>query len=215
VQAAGADWISKFQGINVNTALDVSIGFAAIPTANGRSASSSFVGSASGLNVFEQGAAVKIKTGLDVNGMAPDIEFNIGTIGYLQNELWFDPSPLAQTAAVPGNKTDARSVFLHEFGHAFGFNGWRDGSNGSLPSNYQSTFDSFTQLSSTDNGNTVYFNGPNAVAAYGGDVPITFGNHSHIGNIAPRGLSQSCPVARHLRQHLRWRGAAQHIARCK
>jgi PEP-CTERM motif len=187
VQAAGADWISKFQGVTVNTTLDVSIGFAAIATANGRSGTSSFVGSVGGLNVFEQGAAAKIKTGADANGAAADIEFNIGTNGYLQSELWFDPNPLAQTAVVPNTKTDARSVFLHEFGHAFGFNGWRNGTDGSLPpGGYQSTFDSFTQISSTPSGNTIFFSGPNAVAAYGGSVPITFGNYTHVGNNAPR-----------------------------
>jgi PEP-CTERM motif len=182
VQAAGADWISKFQGTSVSTSLDVSISFAAIATANGRSASSNLVGSVGGLAVYEQGAAAKIKTGADVNGAVPDIEFNIGTNGYLQSELWFDPNPLAQTAVVPNNRTDARSVFLHEFGHAFGFNGWRDGTTGTLPGSYQSTFDSFTRLS----GNTIFFSGPNARAAYGGDVPITFGNYTHVGNNAPR-----------------------------
>jgi PEP-CTERM motif len=193
VQAAGADWISKFQGQSVNTSLDVSIGFASIATANGRSATTSYVSTSAGLNIFEQSAAAKIKTGNDVNGTAPDIEFNIGINGYLQNELWFDPNPQTQTAVVPSTKTDARSVFLHEFGHAFAFNGWRDGTTGSLPGNYQSTFDSFAQLSSTPNGNTIFFNGPNAVAAYGGDVPITFGNYSHVANNSPRAGADLIP----------------------
>jgi hypothetical protein len=186
VQAAGADWVSRFQ-INVNTTLDISIGFGAIPTATGASVAASFLSATGGLNTFEQGAAAKLKTGLDVNGAAPDIRFTIGSNGYLQNELWFDPNPLVQTAAVPSSKTDARSVFLHEFGHALGFNGWRDGSTGALPSNYQSSFDALTQIDNgATGGATLYFTGANATAVYGGDVPLTFGNYGHVGNSAPR-----------------------------
>jgi PEP-CTERM motif len=186
VQAAGADWMSRFD-ITVNTTLDVRIGFANIATANGASVTSSPVSSSGGINVFEQGAAAKIKTGVDANGAAPDIQFNFGINGYLQNELWFDPDPVAQTALVPINKTDARSVVLHEFGHALGFNGWRDGTTGALPSNFQSTFDQWLQLGSSANGDpTLFFTGAHAVAAYGGAVPVTFGNIFHVGNDAPR-----------------------------
>jgi PEP-CTERM motif len=186
VQAAGADWLSCFQGQTANTTLDISIGFAPIPTANGASATSHFVNTgADGLFVYEQGAAAKLKTGLDDNGAAPDIRFNIGTNGYLQSELWFDPNPAAQTTAVPDTKTDARSVFLHEFGHAWGFNGWRTGASGVLPGNYQSTFDALSKVVHSDGRPTQFFTGANAIAAYGAMVPITFGNYSHVGNYGP------------------------------
>jgi hypothetical protein len=186
VQAAGADWMSRFN-ITVNTTLDVNIGFANIPTANGASATSSFVGTSAGIDIFEQGAAAKIKTGVDVNGAAADINFNIGINGYLQNELWFDPDPVAQTAMVPMTKTDARSVFLHEFGHALGFNGWLDGTTGTLPGDFQSTFDQWAQLdNAAPGGPTLFFTGPNAMAEYGGAVPITFGNYAHVANNMPR-----------------------------
>ncbi len=186
VIAAGNDWVSRMQGNLANTTLTVQIGFQNIPTANGRSATSSFVGASGGINIFEQGAAAKLKTGLDANGGAADIEFNIGTTGYLQ-QLWFDPDPVAQTAAIPTNRTDARSVFLHEFGHAFGFNGWRDGSTGALPApgDYQSTFDRWVQPIAPG-ANTLYFTGPNAVAVYGGAVPLTFANNFHVGNAVGR-----------------------------
>jgi hypothetical protein len=186
VQAAGTDWASRFQ-LTVDTTLDIRIDFGAIPTATGASAASSFVGSIGGLNIFEQGAAAKLKTGLDANGAAPDINFTIGSTGYLQNELWFDPNPEVQTAEVPSDKTDARSVFLHEFGHALGFNGWRDGNDGSLPGDYQSTFDALAQIDSDATGGpTLYFTGANATAVYGGDVPLSFGNYGHVGNSSPR-----------------------------
>jgi PEP-CTERM motif len=186
VQAAGADWVSRFQ-VNVNTTLDISIDFGAIGTATGASAAASFLGLSGGLNTYEQGAAAKLKTGLDVNGAAPDIRFTIGINGYLQNELWFDPNPQTQAAAVPSNKTDARSVFLHEFGHAFAFNGWRNGTNGALPGNYQSSFDALVRMDSASAGApSLLFTGAQATALYGGHVPLTFGNYGHVGNSAPR-----------------------------
>ena len=75
------------------------------------------------------------------NGAAADIEFTLGINGYLQQELWFDPSPGTRLIPVPVTQTDAYSVMQHEFGHAFGFNGWRDGNTGALPGDYLSTFD--------------------------------------------------------------------------
>ncbi len=81
------------------------------------------------------------------------------------------------------------SVFLHEFAHAIAFNGWQDGTNGSYPGDYKSTFD---ELKSFD-GTNFYFNGTNAMGLYGAPVPITFGNVTHIGNEAPRPGSDLIP----------------------
>lgn len=184
--AAGDDWLSHFSAPASNTVLTVSVGFVAINTANGGSVSSSFVRSQAGINIFEQGAAAELRTGIDPNGTAADISFNIGINGYLQTELWFDPTPAnLNDDVVPANKTDARSVLLHEFGHALGFNGWRNGSTGALPGDYASTFDAYTALTSTPAGNLVVFTGPAAVALYGGAVPITAGNYTHLGNNLP------------------------------
>lgn len=186
VVAAGNDWISRFH-LTVDSTLSVQIGFAAIATADGGSATSTYLSTSGGINLFDQGAVAELKSGIDPNGAAPDILFNVGINGYLQNTLWFDPDPVAQSAAVPGNMTDARSVFLHEFGHAFGFNGWRNASNGTLPGNYQSTFDAWSALDpSAPGGPTLVFTGPAAMAEYGAPVPLTFGNWGHIGNSAPR-----------------------------
>jgi hypothetical protein len=181
--AAGNQWASYFDTSSVSTVLTVSVGFESIPTANGGSATTSFYNTQGGIFTYEQGAAYELRTGIDPNGSAADINFNIGINGYLQSELWFDPTPsnlLDDT--VPLNQTDARSVFLHEFGHAIGFNGWRDGTTGLLPGNYQSTFDAFTTLVNTPQGDTLFFTGPQAQAVYGGLVPLSFGNYGHVGN---------------------------------
>jgi len=183
IVAAGDEWTSYFELPASNTTLTVNVGFASIATANGGSTFSSYLSTnQDGLNIYEQGAANKLKTGLDENGAAADVTFNIGIDGYLQNELWFDPTPAdLSDDVVPFDQTDARSVFLHEFGHALGFNGWRDGVTGNLPGNYASVFDALTTLS----GDTLVFTGANAQALYGGPVPITLGNYTHLGNNDP------------------------------
>jgi Domain of unknown function (DUF4114) len=133
------------------------------------------------LSVQEQGAAREIRTGVDPNGSTPDIEFNFNPDNLI-NELWFDPDPVARTASVPINRTDAVSALMHEFGHAFGFNGWKNDTTGALPGNYESTFDEKTSF----DGTNFFFTGTQSSALYGSAVPLTFGNITHIGNNAPR-----------------------------
>ncbi len=175
--ATGQDWVRRFD-LPIDSTLTVRIAFANIATANGASQTSNFVGQSNGFNIFEQGAAYELKTGIDPNGVTPDIEFSFGINGYLQNELWFDPDPVAQQAVVPGDKADARSVVLHEFGHAFGFSGWRNGNTGALPGDFASTFDNQVQAAN----DTLSFIGANAVALHGGPLAVTAGNDSHLGN---------------------------------
>ncbi len=183
VISAGNQWASHFNAPSQNTTLSVSIGFAPIATGNGTSATTNYVHTWNGIPTFEQSAAYEIRTGIDPNGAAADIFFNLGTQGYLQSELWFDTTPDDRLDdAVPIGQTDARSVFLHEFGHAFGFNGWRDGKTGFLPGAYQSTFDAQTVLFGTPQGDTLFFTGPQAQTVYGGLVPLSFGNYGHVGN---------------------------------
>lgn len=185
--AAGDQWLQYFMAPGTPLSLSVQINFAPIATATGRSAASAYLGTtAEGLRLFEQGAAHELMTGVDSNGAAADIEFTLGIDGYLQQELWFDPSPGLGAAAVPWNQTDAYSVFQHEFGHAFGFNGWRDSSTGALPGDYLSTFDALVAPQTTSAGTTAFFfTGAQAVAAYGGAVPLTQANYGHLGNWAP------------------------------
>jgi hypothetical protein len=84
----------------------------------------------------------------------------------------------ANIDSVPIDKTDAESIFTHEFGHIFGFNGNRDQSTGALVSNIESTFDALVSVLN----NSPYFIGSNAENAYGGPVPLTVGNMYHVGN---------------------------------
>jgi hypothetical protein len=182
-QSAGQLWSNAIQG---DATLKVVIRFDdLIPRATGRSLTTSFVTTTGGLNVFEQGAASKIRTGIDANGALPDIEFNLNT-AYLTNELAFG----TDAASIPTDKTDALSIFLHEFGHAFAFNGFRNPvAPGTLADNFESTFDAQT----TFDGTNYFFNGAQSNALYGGPIALTYGNIFHLGNAATRPGSDLIP----------------------
>jgi hypothetical protein len=183
--AAAETWTQHFAGDFSAVDLTVQINFVSIPGSSGRSLDSGFAGwRADGSSLWHQGAAHELLTGEDLNGDDPDVEFNIGIDGYLQGELWFDPEPLRRIAPVPEDRTDAMSVLLHEWGHALGFNGWMDGRTGALPGDYASTFDHHVALVHTGSGPGLHFVGTQAMALYGAAVPLTLGNHGHLGNDA-------------------------------
>lgn len=170
------------------------------PRFGGRSLTTAYVGletiDGAQTRIWMQGAAAELRDGVDPNGAAPDIEISISNFSdYHSNELWFDPNPELRTAPVPSGKTDAMSVCLHELGHAFGFNGWRDWSTGALPPPlgtpplpYASTFDRYADVS----GSFEHF-GPATVAEYGTNTPLTNGNIFHYGNAAPQPGSDLIP----------------------
>jgi hypothetical protein len=185
VAAAGGYWNQYFQG---KGSLEVVIKFSNTgPTLLGGSLATSFLRKNGTLDVYEQGAMAELRTGIDPNGASSDIEINFNP-DYLLNELWFDPNPSTRTTPVPTTQIDAMSMLLHEFGHAFGFNGWRDDTTGTLPS-YQSTFDEQTIF----DGTNFFFTGTKATAIYGSAVPLTFGNITHLGNNLSRPGSDLIP----------------------
>ena len=177
--ASGQRWGAHFPG-TTNLALEV-VFDNSIPRATGGSITASFVTNRGGFNVFEQGVGAKIRTGIDSNGASPDYRITFNS-SYLQNELWFDSDTFSRSQVVPADRTDAMSVFLHEFGHALAFNGWQDNFNGTYPGDYKSTFDE----NKTFDGTNFYLNGSNATTLYGSAVPVTFGNATHLGNNSPR-----------------------------
>lgn len=177
--AAGNFW-GPF--IDSNASIEIVVAFDPfIPTANGRSAVSSYLYTQGGFNVFEQGVAAELRTGVDVNGAAPDVEINIG-VGYLTSQLWFDPAPSVRTAPIPPFRVDAVSVFIHEIGHAIAYNGWINAFDGSYPGDYRSPFDEDIAFDGSD-----FFQTDIATSlVYGGQPPLTYGNVNHWGNNDPR-----------------------------
>jgi hypothetical protein len=183
VAAAGATWVQSL-GIVSDTTINILIQFdSKIPTANGGSNGTIPLGIEDGYTIFPAGAMQKLLTGIDLNGAVPDGTITFGS-SYLANTLWFDPNPLVRSASMPTNKVDGETVMLHELGHVLGFNGFINGQTGATPLNGSvSTFDRYVVLG--DDG-TEYFTGPHAEVAYGGPVPLTYGDYGHVANAAPR-----------------------------
>jgi hypothetical protein len=184
---AGQEWSKVLRQSDPTTdiVLKVVINFnSSVELAGGRSLAVSEV-STNGLTVYEQGAAAKLR-GINANGNGNDIEL-IFNPQNLVNRLWFGTNP----SDIPSSQFDALSVFSNGFGHAFAFNGFRNPLTGSLPGNYESTFDA--QIASV--GNNFFFQGDNATRLYGGPVPLTFnpnapngiGNLYNLGNLAAIG----------------------------
>ena len=179
VVAAGQRWAGHLIG---NGSIEVLVRTStSIPFAEGRSLTSNFVHPNGAFNVFEQGMTAEIRTGTDPNGTDYDVEILLNP-DYAINELWYDPDPVARVAVTDGNRTDAMSTFLHEFGHALGFSGWINGIDGTYPGDYQSTYDEHISFDSTN----FFFTGPEATAVNGTAPPLTFANVHHVGNFAPR-----------------------------
>jgi hypothetical protein len=184
--AAGEAWDSVLSG---GGSLEVLVHLADdVPTAAGGSTRTAFIRNNGFLDIYEQGAANEIRTGSDPFELEPDIQLFVGT-GFLTADLWFDPNPTERLSPVPLDKVDAFSVFLHELGHAFAFNGFRNPTDGSLPGSFASTFDEFVVF----DGANLFFAGRQAVDLYGGPVPLTFGNYQHFGNRDPRPGSDLVP----------------------
>lgn len=163
-----------------NATIDILVGFNDQPTASGGAGDYRFIETISGRNFFEPGIVSELKSGIDISPQIPDAEIDIG-FSYL-DILYFDPEPFERVDPVPGNRTDAVSTFIHELGHVFGFNGWRDWSSGEYYADAGSVFDTFVE----EQQGLYYFTGPNAVTEYGGPVPLTVNNLYHVGNAAPR-----------------------------
>jgi hypothetical protein len=179
--AAVAAWATHLAGsaeVDIEVRMSTSLAYA-----SGHSATSAYVGEAAGGSLWAQGMAYKISSGIDPNGSAPDVILDLNP-NYMANTLWFDPNPYARTAAVPNNRTDAESVFIHEIGHALAFNGWGDPLTGRTPNGFgMSTWDQYVSY----DGANMFFNGPNAMRVYGAAVPITSGNNFHFGNAPASG----------------------------
>jgi FG-GAP-like repeat len=178
--AAGLNWNKYIQG---SGSLDISVGFTLTGTSVA-TGGSSFVFPVNGLlNTVQSVASTKLRTGIDQNGAAADVNFNLNPI-YLSGPqaLWYDPDPVTRTTPIPIYQTDAVSVFIHEFGHALAFNGFKNNTTGVLTGSVQTTFDEKTSF----DGTNFFFTGTRATAIYGGPVPLTFGSISHLGNNSPR-----------------------------
>jgi hypothetical protein len=181
LQEAGAQWAAVLE-LSGPRSIEVEVVINNVaPRAGGASVTTAFVGVVAGRDLFEQGAAAELRSGIDPNGIEPDVRINFNTT-YLRNELWFDPDPGARIAPVDVERTDAMSVALHEIGHALAYNGWADGE-GIPPAGFWSTFDRWMLSAITP----VRFDGPQVLRTWGSRPELTTGNIHHWANgPAPR-----------------------------
>jgi hypothetical protein len=196
LKEAGRRWAAAMS-VNQPRSIQLRVGIAAITTANGGSLSTAFVGVIEGRNTFEQGVAHELRTGVDPNGTDADGQVNFG-LDYLRNELWFDPDPVARTAPVPLDRTDAMSIALHEMGHIIAYNGWADLTTGVPPPTFWSPFDRWMIP-----GAPTLFGGPWAGSIWGGMPDLTTGNNKHWGNPQPDAQGAAAGP-RHRHPPVRW-----------
>ena len=148
------------------------------------------VGSDNGVDVVEFAAAHRIRTGAPIDASGePDITIRIGE-RYLKEMLYFDADPFNRTGPVPADKTEAFGRFVHELGHALGFNGFYRGDGTYDAVSLRSTFDHFIARDATGGS---AFVGPLAMALYGGPVPLTANERGHLGSDEIRACSISAP----------------------
>jgi hypothetical protein len=171
IQVAGArlsKWMPGGGNIDLEVILDPGV-----QIANGGSQISALtqVGMHGANKVFESAYSYEIRTGVDANGSAPDATIRINP----NFQFWMDPSPETD-GDVPFNAADFITMVQHELVHALGMLGYRDAA-GALTSNVESVFDRFVTMV----GGQPYFTGANAVAVYGGPVPLTPANLYHYG----------------------------------
>lgn len=175
VQAAGAHlslWAPGAGTIDVRLIFDAS-------TATARASSSygapTQIGVADGLAVYENVFEHELRTGVDLNGTAPDVTIwvspNLG-------QFFLDPT-LATNDDLVAGKSDFFSVILHELVHAVAMVGVRDFS-GNLNGSSEMPFDLYVKMVD----GAPYFTGPNAMEIFGGPVPLTPNNIFHYGSAA-------------------------------
>lgn len=179
--AAGLRAWTRWLDISAPRQIEVAVRIQPYPTGTGGGSSltSSFVGAADGLNVYEQGVTAELRSGTDPNGADVDAVVIIDP-AYLRDELWFDPDPVARTATVPATRTDAMSFFAHEMGHVLAFSGWKNQQTGKPADGYQSTFDRRRQFDGTD----WWWTGTEANRLLGGAVVLSrmANTFDHYGN---------------------------------
>ncbi|MCJ2048057.1 hemolysin [Methylobacterium sp. J-078] len=147
-QAAANNWAKHFQG-DQDIVIDVGIGNVGGP---GFLANGGPIYHHNG-SWWEKPAMTKARDGRDINGDTADGGVTLGIENF--DKYFYDPKA---EHAVPGNQTDAFSLFTHEIGHALGFVGisWQN-----------------------DQWGNPIFDGPNVRAVAGRAIGID-GGRSHI-----------------------------------
>ncbi|MCP3388849.1 hypothetical protein NLM27_08665 [Bradyrhizobium sp. CCGB12] len=166
LDAAIANWARYISGagsVDVQLIIDPRPDFRAASA----SATNIAIGQFDGKMLVREGVQHELLTGIDPNGDAPDAFITVGA-EYLSNRIWLDPTPFSRNLPVPLDKNDGVSLFMHEFGHVLGMNGFGE-KNGELTGTTASVYDSHV----TFEGGLPFFAGAAAEQLYGGPVPLS------------------------------------------
>lgn len=169
VAAAMEIW-SRYLTGHGGASIDIAVNIADTSTgrASGGPSWTAYRGQSGTASVYEAGPAHELRTGTDRNGSGADITITVSP-SYLTQTLWFDTTPLDMGDAVPANRIDAMSVFLHEIGHGLGMVGWYDTVANRPSTSTLSTYDQNV----VGSGGRLWFVGENAQRANGGPVSLT------------------------------------------
>jgi Ca2+-binding RTX toxin-like protein len=189
IQAAGALWERYLAPSSATISIQVDVTPVTNGNASAASATSVFVTTNGGKNVFREGVGSELLTGVDPNGASVDGFLTLPANYFLNT--FVDPNPFARTSVTSPTKLDLMSVIIHELGHMIGFNGFSANNILNLPS--------ATDISAYENrivfsGGRPFFNGAEAVAIYGANVPVTLAstnNSAHLGNPVGTGAGQN------------------------
>lgn len=180
LKAAVEDW-NRAIPFAAALEIEVHVENGGVDRVDAASRSSQLLAKTENREVFEEGAAYKIRTGKSALPGQPDVLIRISP-QWLDQEIWMDPHPETKLTAVPNHKLDMVSLLKHELAHAFGFHSFRDLKTGSLPKTYMSALDQLT----INREGQFYFTGSHAEKLYGGPIPMTSKiesqNFAHYGN---------------------------------
>ncbi|MFN0023179.1 MAG: DUF4214 domain-containing protein, partial [Parvularculaceae bacterium] len=162
--------------------IDIQVDFSDLPDMTLAQAGPTFFfdRSVNGVDIFQAGTLIELSTGVDRNGSTRDIRITIDSVDIQDGSFFLGG---VMTGGPSRGQIDLLTVVLHEIGHGLGF----------LSFDFedlteQSTLDTFIAGPASNR----VFTGPNAVAAFGGAVPLA-SEPSHLrasGQLLSAAISQ-------------------------
>ncbi len=179
VAQAAADHWANYLDFGNNT-LEIDLDFTSFSNASTLAsagpANFQFLRFDSGTAIFEASTLRELRTGVDPNGAAADIEVSVSLDSLNSGEFFLDDfSDGSVEGSVPFNQIDLFTVLVHEIGHGLGFISFREPGETN-----RSTLD----LLITESGGNFSFTGANSVAVFGGPVPLD-DDPSHFSATSP------------------------------